>query len=111
MIKVYVGVLCTNLSDHLTFNKDRCKKIGALCKSLNIVMNFIKALPGNSSVNTAQHATINDVVFSMSSVPRPVLLKDKSTRSLTRDTCFLCGLRHATIEGSCFLCMARAERI
>jgi hypothetical protein len=24
---------------------------------------------------------------------------------------FLCGLRHATIEGLCFLCVVRAERI
>jgi hypothetical protein len=27
------------------------------------------ALPGNSSVNTAQHATIDEAVFSMSSAP------------------------------------------
>jgi hypothetical protein len=30
---------------------------------------FIKALPGNSSVNTVQHTTIDEVVFSMSSGP------------------------------------------
>jgi hypothetical protein len=35
-------------------------------------------------------------------MPRPALLKDQVTRSLTRDTWFLCGLRHAVIEGLCF---------
>jgi hypothetical protein len=34
-----------------------------------IVTDLINALPGNSSVNTAQHATIDEVVFSMSSEP------------------------------------------
>jgi hypothetical protein len=29
----------------------------------HIVTDFINALPGNSSVNTAQHATIDDAVF------------------------------------------------
>jgi hypothetical protein len=53
----------------------------------------------------------NEAVFSMSSAPRPVLLTDKSTRSLTRDTCFLRGMCHATIEGLCFLCVVRAEKI
>jgi hypothetical protein len=26
-------------------------------------------------------------------------------------TCFLCGLHHATVEGLCFLCVVRAERV
>jgi hypothetical protein len=43
----------------------------------NIVMDLINALPGNSSVNMAKHATIDDAVFSMSSVPRPVLVTDQ----------------------------------
>jgi hypothetical protein len=33
-----------------------------------IVADFINALPGNSSVNTAQHATIEEAVFSVSAV-------------------------------------------
>jgi hypothetical protein len=70
----------------------------------------MNALPGNSSVNMIQHATIHEAVFIMSSAPRPVLLTDKSTRSLTCGTCCLCGLRHATIEGLCFLYVIRAER-
>jgi hypothetical protein len=41
----------------------------------------------------------------------PVLVTDRWTRSLTRDTCFLCGLRYATIERLSFLCVVRAERI
>jgi hypothetical protein len=76
-----------------------------------ILTDLINALPGNSSVNTVQHATIDEAVFSMSSAQHPALLTDKSTRNETRDTCFLCGLRHATIEGLCFLCVVRAERI
>jgi hypothetical protein len=34
----------------------------------DIVMDLIIALPGNSSVNTVQHATIEKAVFSMSAV-------------------------------------------
>jgi hypothetical protein len=69
----------------------------------SIVTDLSNALPGNSSVNKVQHATIHEVVFSMSSASHPVLLTDQSTRSLTSDTCFLCGLRHAAIEELCFL--------
>jgi hypothetical protein len=43
-------------------------------------------VPGNSSVNTVQHATIHEAVFSMSSALCPVLVTDQWTRSLTRDT-------------------------
>jgi hypothetical protein len=67
--------------------------------------------PGNSFVNPVQHATIDEAVFSMSSAPRPVLVTDLWTPSLTRDTCSLCGLRYPTIEVLCFLCVVRAERI
>jgi hypothetical protein len=35
----------------------------------NIVTDFINALPGNSSVNTVEQATIDEAVFSMSSAP------------------------------------------
>jgi hypothetical protein len=35
-----------------------------------IVTDLIKALPGNSPVNTVQHATIDEAVFSVWSVPR-----------------------------------------
>jgi hypothetical protein len=35
----------------------------------HIVTDLINALPGNSSVNTIQHATIDEDVFSMSSAP------------------------------------------
>jgi hypothetical protein len=38
---------------------------------------LINALPGNSSVNTVQHVTIDEAVFSMSSAPRPVLVTDQ----------------------------------
>jgi hypothetical protein len=34
-----------------------------------IVTHLINVLPGNSSVNTVQHATIDEAVFSMSSAP------------------------------------------
>jgi hypothetical protein len=76
-----------------------------------IVTDLMNALPGNSSVNTVQQATIDEAVFSMSSATRPVLQTDKSTRSLTGDTCFLCGAHHAKIEGLCFLCVVRAEKL
>jgi hypothetical protein len=35
----------------------------------NIVTDLINALPGNRSVNTVQHATIDEAVFPMSSAP------------------------------------------
>jgi hypothetical protein len=37
--------------------------------SENIVTDLINALSGSSSVNTVQHAVIDEVVFSMSSAP------------------------------------------
>jgi hypothetical protein len=52
---------------------------------------LINAVPGNSSVNTVQHATIDEAVVSMSSAPRPVLVTDQWTRNLTRDTVFSVG--------------------
>jgi hypothetical protein len=70
---------------------------------VDIVTDLINALPGNRSVNKVQHAKIDEAVFSMSSTPRPLLFTDQLTRSLIRDTCFLCGLRHATIMELCFL--------
>jgi hypothetical protein len=33
------------------------------------ITDLINALPGNSSINTVQHATIDEAVFSMSSAP------------------------------------------
>jgi hypothetical protein len=57
----------------------------------SIVTDWISALPGKGSVNTIQHATIYEVVFSMS---------DQSTRSLTRDPCFLWGPCRRIIRGS-----------
>jgi hypothetical protein len=63
----------------------------------HILTDFINALPGNSSVNTVQHATIKRL-FSTSSAPRSVLVTDQRTRSLTRGTCFLCDLRQAVVE-------------
>jgi hypothetical protein len=44
---------------------------------INNVTDLINALPGNSSVNTVQHATIDEAVFSMLSAPRPVLVTDQ----------------------------------
>jgi hypothetical protein len=37
--------------------------------SFILLTDLINALPGNSSVNTVQHATIYEAVFSMSSAP------------------------------------------
>jgi hypothetical protein len=48
-----------------------------LIHKYNIVTDLINALPGNSSVNTVQYAIIDEAVFSMSSVPRPVLVTDQ----------------------------------
>jgi hypothetical protein len=70
-----------------------------------IVTDLFNALPGNSFVNKVQHATVDEAVLSMSSAPCQVRITDLRTRSLTGDMCFLCGLRHATIEGLCFLCV------
>jgi hypothetical protein len=37
-----------------------------------IVMDLINALPGNSSVNTVQHATIEEAVFSVDPTDAPI---------------------------------------
>jgi hypothetical protein len=42
-----------------------------------LILYLINALLGNSSVNTVQHATIDEAVFSMSSAPRLVLVTDQ----------------------------------
>jgi hypothetical protein len=41
--------------------------------SEHIVTDLINALPGNNSVNTVQHITEDEDVFSVPSAPRPVL--------------------------------------
>jgi hypothetical protein len=61
---------------------------------------LINSLPGNGSVNSVQHATVDEAVFSMSSAPHPVLVTDRCIRSLTRDTCFLWGPCRRIIRGS-----------
>jgi hypothetical protein len=38
----------------------------------NVVMDLINALPGNSSVNTVQHATIEEAVFSVDPTDAPI---------------------------------------
>jgi hypothetical protein len=66
-------------------------------ENLSYCNGFDQRVARQQLLNTIQHTTVEDAVFPMSSAPRPVLLTDQSTRSLTCDTCFLCGLRHATI--------------
>jgi hypothetical protein len=39
---------------------------------LHIVTDLINALPGNSSVNAAQHATIEEAVFSVDPTDAPI---------------------------------------
>jgi hypothetical protein len=39
---------------------------------MNIVTDLINALPGNSSVNTVQHATIDEAVFSVDPTDAPI---------------------------------------
>jgi hypothetical protein len=39
--------------------------VNLLTDSINSVTDFVKALPGNSSVNKVQRATIEEVVFSV----------------------------------------------
>jgi hypothetical protein len=48
-----------------------------------IVTDLINALPGNSPVNTVQHATIEEAVFSVSAVT------SRSDGCWSRDICFL----------------------
>jgi hypothetical protein len=43
----------------------------------NNVTDLINALPGKNSVNTVQHATVNEAVFPVSSAPRLALLTDQ----------------------------------
>jgi hypothetical protein len=42
----------------------------------NTVTDLIKALPGNSSVNTVQHATIEEAVFSVDPTDAPIVWLD-----------------------------------
>jgi hypothetical protein len=49
----------------------------------NIVTDLMNALPGNSSLNTDQHATIEEAVFSTSAVT------PRSGEWWSRDMCFL----------------------
>jgi hypothetical protein len=64
---------------------------------INIVTDVINAFPCNSSVNTVQHATRDEVVFSMSSASsnsRNGILCDQLLSHATVliiELCFLCG--------------------
>jgi hypothetical protein len=42
-----------------------------------VVTDFINALPGNSSVNTVQHATIYEAVFPTTPAPCSLLVTDQ----------------------------------
>jgi hypothetical protein len=44
----------------------------SVCYFLYIVTDLISALPGNSSVNTVQHPTIEEVVFSVDPNDTPI---------------------------------------
>jgi hypothetical protein len=101
---IYKSIRCHNSGDHniILLLVDNLKTFVLL----NLYL--IKVLPGNSSEDTVQHATIDETVSSLSSAPRPALVTGQWTHSLTCDTHFLCGLRYAIIERLCFLCVVRA---
>jgi hypothetical protein len=80
-----------------------------LCR-VDAVTDLINALPGNSSVNTVKHATIDEAVFSMLSASRSSLLTDQSTRSLTRNVLSLWSVPRNN-RSAVLLCVVRAERI
>jgi hypothetical protein len=49
------------------------KHVLFMCEnSVFIVTDFINVLPGNSSVNTVQHATLEEAVFSVEATDEPV---------------------------------------
>jgi hypothetical protein len=48
------------------FSSNRCRN------KLNIVTDLINGLPGNSSVNTVQYATIDEAVFSIDPTDEPI---------------------------------------
>jgi hypothetical protein len=52
----------------------------------HIITDLINALPGNSSVNTVQHATIEEAVFSMSSTPNNGVVQPVSKQRLCKHT-------------------------
>jgi hypothetical protein len=61
--------------DHLSYVEKLCLCYATHCDVYRFpdvtkyaVTVLINALPGNSSINTAQHATIEEAVFSMSAV-------------------------------------------
>jgi hypothetical protein len=58
--------------------EDRC-----ISSEIRLVTDLIKALPGNSSVNKVQHATIEEAAFSVSAVT------SRSGGWWSRDTSFL----------------------
>jgi hypothetical protein len=49
-----------------SLGRQRCRWVD------NTVMDLINALPGNSSVNTVQHATIEEAVFSVDPTNTPI---------------------------------------
>jgi hypothetical protein len=60
-------VISVSTNEHL--KSDRFEVLTAVIMKNYIVIDLINSLPGNSSVNTAQQATIDEAVFSMSSAP------------------------------------------
>jgi hypothetical protein len=49
-----------------------CLRCSILGHNNNIVVDLINSLPGNSSVNTVQHTTIEEDVFSVDSTNAPI---------------------------------------
>jgi hypothetical protein len=57
------------INSDISFYEISIYKFNQLYINHNTVIDLINVLPGNSSVNTSQHATINEAVFCMSSAP------------------------------------------
>jgi hypothetical protein len=49
-----------------------CSSSISITKAIHTVRDLINALPGNSSVNTVQHATIEEAVFSVDPTDEPI---------------------------------------
>jgi hypothetical protein len=86
-VLTYTFSICTNgirtpqNSPTAEISETRSQSLPWIRSLQDTVTYLIDALPGNSPVNTVQHASIDESLFSMSSAPRPVLLMVKSTCS------------------------------
>jgi hypothetical protein len=85
-----------NINTQWTLTKTKKQKVNRISTANILLTDLINALPGNSSVNTVQHASIDEATFSMSSAQR------RGGTGLCNPLLGTCSVNTSTRIGQCY---------